>query len=220
MIRNTMPYFISVMIHLLLTFSIISVSKCTVTKTIENAPVIIDFSIDNTHEETLKKSPLKAPVPPAPKTSKVPDQLSSVAPSQTQQPNDTEKVIPDTFNLNDSQKQEYSENIPAQKTDSAIGSSDEQSISHYIKEEFSYIRKIIVSNIIYPQNAQYRRQEGTLLLSFVIMLDGSVSDIKIVKSSGYDLLDKNAISTIKKSAPFPKPPFLAELKMPVTYKLF
>ena len=58
-----------------------------------------------------------------------------------------------------------------------------------------------------------------VLISFVICRDGSVKDIRIVKSSGFKALDKKAVEVIQKTAPFPRPPVSAELIIPITYKL-
>ena len=97
------------------------------------------------------------------------------------------------------------------------GKSDK--ISVYLKNQFIYIRKIITENIIYPERARDQEIEGALLLSFVILENGSVAHVMVVKSSGSSLLDDSAVATVYKSAPFPKPPFPAELKIPITYKL-
>ncbi len=61
--------------------------------------------------------------------------------------------------------------------------------------------------------------QGKVLISFVICKDGSVKDIRIVESSGFNALDKNAVEAIRKGAPFPRPPVSAELIIPVIYKL-
>jgi protein TonB len=92
-------------------------------------------------------------------------------------------------------------------------------LTDYVKEQFDYIRTIVMQHIRYPEEAQNRGIEGRVLLSFVILSDGTVKDIKVIVSSGYTLLDKNAIDTVKNSAPFPKPPGNAELRIPINYVL-
>jgi len=92
-------------------------------------------------------------------------------------------------------------------------------MTEYFKEQFNYIRSIVLQHIHYPEEAQNRGMEGKVLISFVIMEDGNVKDLKVLTSSGYALLDKNAMETVKKSAPFPKPPANAELQLPITYVL-
>ena len=89
----------------------------------------------------------------------------------------------------------------------------------YIKAQFIYIKDDIQKNITYPRLARKMGWEGKVVVSFVICEDGMVINIRIVKSSGYTLLDKNAVESIKKSMPFPSPPVRAELVVPVSYRL-
>lgn len=89
----------------------------------------------------------------------------------------------------------------------------------YLKEHFGYIRDTIMKNISYPYIARKRGLTGKAVVSFVICERGFANDIKIVESSGYSILDNNAIETIKKSSPFPKPPVRAQLVMPIVYKM-
>lgn len=90
-------------------------------------------------------------------------------------------------------------------------------ITEYLKEHFTYIRDIIFQHIQYPEEAKQKGLEGKVLVAFIIMEDGTVKDIKIINSSGCELLDKSAMETIKTSAPFPKPPVHAELRLPINY---
>jgi periplasmic protein TonB len=97
------------------------------------------------------------------------------------------------------------------------GEEGDSILTEYMKEHFSYIRDIIFQHIRYPEEAKQKGLEGKVLVAFVIMEDGTVKDIKIIASSGFELLDKSAVETIKVSAPFPKPPAHAELRLPITY---
>ncbi|MFU8769285.1 MAG: energy transducer TonB [Desulfotignum sp.] len=58
----------------------------------------------------------------------------------------------------------------------------------------------------YPESARSRHIQGQVQVSFVLMADGSLGDVRIVKSSRHSNLDDAAIAAIKKAAPFPKPP--------------
>ena len=86
------------------------------------------------------------------------------------------------------------------------GGGGSSAITEYLKEQFTYISTIIFKRIKYPEEAQARGLQGKVLISFVILEDGNVKDIKVLNSSGSDMLDKNAVETVKASAPFPKPP--------------
>jgi periplasmic protein TonB len=94
-----------------------------------------------------------------------------------------------------------------------------QDTRDYVRGQFTYIRSLIVKNIAYPSEARRRGREGTLTLGFVILENGSVTDIHIVESSGSDVLDKAAVNAIRRTEPFPKPPARAELIIPITFKL-
>jgi protein TonB len=99
------------------------------------------------------------------------------------------------------------------------GPSSDQMRTRYLKEQFEYIRGLIQKNLAYPVRARRMGWEGRTVVSFTILENGRVQDIKILNSSGYDLLDDNVLETITKVEPFPKPPVKAELKIPITYRL-
>ena len=55
----------------------------------------------------------------------------------------------------------------------------------------------------YPEPAVRRGWQGSLKLDFTIKKDGTISDIRLEKSSNYPVLDEAAITAIRLSAPFP-----------------
>jgi periplasmic protein TonB len=95
----------------------------------------------------------------------------------------------------------------------------EQLKRQYMAEHFSYIRNIILGNLTYPRKARIERWAGTVIVSFIILETGRVENIRILKSSGYELLDVNVVETINAIGAFPKPPVKAELHIPVLYRL-
>ena len=99
------------------------------------------------------------------------------------------------------------------------GRSSESLKNQYLREHFAYIRDLILKNITYPPPAKKIGWQGKVLVSFIIMEDGRVTNIKIVKSSGHAVLDRNVLETIREVQPFPKPPVRAELFIPVNYVL-
>lgn len=76
-----------------------------------------------------------------------------------------------------------------------------------------------MKNIRYPQIARRMSWEGKATIFFVICEDGKIKNIEVVKSSGFEVLDKNAIETIKRTSPFPPPVVSAEIILPITYRL-
>ena len=72
------------------------------------------------------------------------------------------------------------------------------------------IKQKIEENKRYPLLARNKGIEGKVWVKFEILKNGKVKDIKIVKSSHHQILDKAAIESIKKANPFP--PFPEGLK--------
>lgn len=89
--------------------------------------------------------------------------------------------------------------------------------TRYLKEQFSYIRDKIASNVRYPRQAKRMGWSGVAHVSFVIEENGGVSDVKVVKSSQVGLLDEEASESVRRSAPFPRPPVRARIVIPVEY---
>jgi periplasmic protein TonB len=58
----------------------------------------------------------------------------------------------------------------------------------------------------YPRAAQLRRQEGTVLLSFVMDRNGRVLEYRIERASGHALLDREVEAMIERAQPLPKIP--------------
>ena len=89
----------------------------------------------------------------------------------------------------------------------------------YVAANLHYIKDNIQKRISYPRIARKMGWEGKVIVSFMVDRDGKVQDVHIIESSGFAALDKNAMATIKKAAPFPCPPVRAELVVPVIYRL-
>lgn len=104
-------------------------------------------------------------------------------------------------------------------TGGGAGKSVEQLRQRYISEHFSYIRQLIQQNLTYPSIARKFKWAGRVNVSFMVRENGRADNIRILESSGYDILDKNVIETIKAVSPFPKPPVMAELHIPIIYHL-
>lgn len=99
------------------------------------------------------------------------------------------------------------------------GMSVEQQRKRYLAEHFAYIRDIIEKNLTYPPLAERNGWTGKVVVYFSVQRDGRVRDIRIVKSSGYDILDEKVIETIRKVQPFPRPPVPAGLKIALSFGL-
>lgn len=96
---------------------------------------------------------------------------------------------------------------------------EEEQKKRYLKEHFVYIRDSVMQKVSYPPMARKMGWQGTVTLKFVVEEDGKVSQVHVEKSSGFQLLDRSAVESVKSAAPFPKPPVAAELVMPINYTL-
>ena len=67
---------------------------------------------------------------------------------------------------------------------------------------FASIKRKIELLWSYPREAVRMGMEGKLVVKFVIGKDGSLKELKLLKSSGYKILDDEAINAIKDAAPF------------------
>lgn len=91
--------------------------------------------------------------------------------------------------------------------------------SQYVKAHFTYIKKIIEKNIVYPPIARRMGWQGKVVVSFIVCENGRVEDLHIIESSGRPQLDRNAIETVREVEPFPSPPVRVKLVLPVTYRI-
>jgi protein TonB len=76
----------------------------------------------------------------------------------------------------------------------------------------------------YPKDALEKKQEGRLVVSFVILRDGTVLDPRIERSSGVPSLDAAAIEMLHAASPVPSLPEThrgerASLDLPVGYSI-
>ena len=73
------------------------------------------------------------------------------------------------------------------------------------EEMFRYqdmVKQKIESCRRYPHWAKEQKLEGVSCLVFTLLSNGMVQDIELIRSSGFDILDKEAISTVKRASPF------------------
>ncbi len=75
-------------------------------------------------------------------------------------------------------------------------------------DEFKFISynrwlKVKVESVLaYPELAALSGYQGTLYILFDIMQDGSLGRLEVLKSSGYKILDDEALRAIRTAAPF------------------
>jgi protein TonB len=85
--------------------------------------------------------------------------------------------------------------------------------------DFAWIRDAIQGAIAYPATARRMGWEGKVVVSFQLLSDGSVRDVRVVQGSGHAALDRGAIDAVRNASPFPPSPVEAEVITPVVYRL-
>lgn len=58
----------------------------------------------------------------------------------------------------------------------------------------------------YPSSARARRQQGVVLIRFTLDRTGAVLAVALAQTSGFALLDREALALPKRAVPLPKPP--------------
>lgn len=84
---------------------------------------------------------------------------------------------------------------------------------------YGYLREAIQREISYPAVARKMGWEGRVVVAFVILTDGAVRDVRVVRGSGFSVLDRNAVEAVRSASPFPRPSAEAEVRTPIVYRL-
>lgn len=213
---------VSIVIHALLFAGIFNISSIIPA----NKLMVIDFSLENPMNAAGQRVEVRNQRPEIieqkQEIEKAEQKLSPVIPDN--QASDTQAPVQAPAE----QKNEsvsHASNVTAEKRAALISTGSYESVNlidgtaRYLKENFSYVRDAIQKKISYPRVARQMGWEGKVIVSFIVCADGHAKDIKIKEGSGIALLDRNAIETVKKASPFPRPPVEAQLLIPIKYSL-
>ena len=89
----------------------------------------------------------------------------------------------------------------------------------YLENNLAEIQQLIKENLYYPRRARKKGIEGEVALSFVLMENGEVSSVEIIKCD-YDILGRAAKRTIEElSGDFPQPKEELTITLPIVYSL-
>ncbi|MFH1859861.1 MAG: energy transducer TonB [bacterium] len=221
---------VSISVHMLIAMTIIGVSYSMSFISARDKVISLDFSIEkiscqDRQPEVISKKRQE-------KTSK--EKTAPIA-QKTEEAQKPPQDLPVTPSVSEEQAALEAPKIEEKPSHTQPSETQHESVSHitevdntntteearvkYVKEHFAYIKDIIMKNLSYPLIARRMGLTGKVVVSFVIYENGHVGDIQIKQVSGVAILDKNAVETIKKAAPFPKPPVKAEMIIPIVYEL-
>jgi periplasmic protein TonB len=86
---------------------------------------------------------------------------------------------------------------------------------------FQVITQRVLNRLGYPKLAEKLRIGGTNIVEFMFHPDGSISNLKITNSSGYEVFDKYSIELIEIAyKDYPRPTTSTKLKFNVQYQIF
>ena len=158
----------------------------------------------------VEKKPLPKPEPrPEPKTEpKVEPKPAITAPAPTTTP-------APAVNSNLPANNKSIASAPAQKVAQELNLSNAQS-----DEDFSKVIAAVKKHKSYPNNARRMKHQGVVEVRFLLKTDGSIDELKVTKSSGFESLDNGALENVKKaSSEFPKPKEDRYLRFPIAFTL-
>ncbi len=102
--------------------------------------------------------------------------------------------------------------------ESVVDTTDVQTQFTTARDYFEMLNLRIHSVKKYPESARSRHIQGRVKVKFVLLADGSLKEVQVVKSSRHKNLDDAAVTAVKKAAPFPRPP-ASLFKTPVTFQI-
>ena len=158
----------------------------------------------------VEKKPLPKPEPrPEPKVEPKPEPAPAItapAPIATPAP---------AVNTNLPANNKSIASAPAQKVAQELNLSNAQS-----DEDFSKVIAAVKKHKSYPNNARRMKHQGVVEVRFLLKTDGSIDELKVTKSSGFESLDNGALENVKKaSSEFPKPKEARYLRFPIAFTL-
>lgn len=102
--------------------------------------------------------------------------------------------------------------------EAAVDTTNVQTEFATARDYFEMLNLRIHSVKEYPEFAKSRHIQGRVKVKFVLLADGSLKEVQVVKSSQHSNLDDAAVNAVKKAAPFPRPP-ASLFKTPVTFQV-
>jgi len=90
----------------------------------------------------------------------------------------------------------------------------------YIKQNINLIGKITQRYLMYPTISVRTRQSGINVVEFILHPNGDISNLRLIDSSNYTMLDRNSIETIEIAyKDYPKPSQPTKIRIFVQYIL-
>lgn len=178
---------------------------------------------DPTQKQEIVQKALEKPTPPKPQKApeKPKEKMKSkekTAKRQQTKPLKSDLPIGDKNIDSTAKNTSTAQGTGAMISNSASGNGQNSSeIAHYR----AALRKEIERNKRYPTRAKMMRKQGIATVSFTVTANGTLSDAKIITSSGDDSLDQAAIQSVNNAKSVgPRPAQMpANLTIPIKFNI-
>ena len=114
--------------------------------------------------------------------------------------------------LNHIQKSIQKRFVSSKGMENGKGAAEKEAVISIATKDIKYasymahIKQLVQSVWIYPEEALEKGQSGMLYLVFVINKNGTLDSVKLIRTSGYGILDSAAINALHEASPFPPIP--------------
>lgn len=171
------------------------------------------------------KAPAAAPAPPAPKKIQPPPEpkpkpkkIRKPAPKPVVRPRPVPEPAPPMAEPEPSTEQLPAESETAEPVDPGPVSQQE----HAAVQESVPLYDLNPPPV-YPRVARRRNYQGTVLLDVRVTAEGTVAEVKVARSSGYSVLDRSALNSVRnwrfEPARRGSRPFETWVQVPVRFEL-
>lgn len=167
-------------------------------------------------KKRIKKEPIKEKTVPLAKPKEVVKEVARVAPIESS-----------TIASTDSSAQSSTTASKASSKSIAGEGVKQGDAQYYAEKKVNFIRglyAILNKNKYYPRIARLRHRQGTVYIHFTLLKNGTVKNVYISKSCGYNSLDNatlQLVKSIKKYKPIPDEisQVTLDLEIPIIYSL-
>jgi len=244
MVNHSKSFLLSLLIHTALLLSLFSVYEyvyssgkstqqekkiCVNLTCIKQKATVVQKDIKHTLQKSkpLPKKTIKKPVvrekvplkkemkPKKPKViEKVIEQVKSL------QPQESIKSVASVEKKSEIKQQTAEKNPVKQNTAKDVIQNKVSEQERYLQNNLTVIAQLIKENLYYPRRARKRGIQGSVKVCFLLLKDGTVTQITTISSSS-GILTRAAIKTITElSGKFSKPKNDLMLTVPIDYKLY
>jgi protein TonB len=220
MIRHSSSLLVSIIIHIVLFFTLVFLNNNYVKKKVTICEQKTSIKLNNyvySKKQEIKPKVIKKEIKKNTNVVKKKKVLKTKPkPIAKQKPKieNPKKIIPVISDVTKVIEEEIIKEVKEEKI-----TSKENVAKKYIQDNISKIAKLLQENLYYPRRARKKGITGEVIVKFTLELDSSVNNIKII-TSNKEILSRAAIKTIQDlSGEFPSPKEQLTIEVPINYSL-